>query len=152
MSRLRLANGDDHPEAAGKLLRDALALLGASRNDGAAYLSGYVAECSLKALLLHEKGTPSAGTPPPWKKGRDGHDLAKLQSDAATLACVAGARTARYFGPAVKGLTSLAIAAWDPEMRYRPPSMTAADATSWLANAESVYLETVGTMTKDRVL
>lgn len=151
MSRLRLANGDDHPEAAGKHLGDARVLLGASRNDGAAYLAGYVAECALKALLLHEKGT-SAGTPLPWKKGRDGHDLAKLQSDAATIAFVAGAKTARYFGPTVKGLTSLALAAWDPEMRYRAPSMAAADATSWLANAESVYHETVGTMIKDGVL
>lgn len=152
MSRLRLANGDDHPEAAGKHLGDAHALLGASRNDGAAYLAGYVAECSLKALLLHEKGTPPAGAPPLWKKGQDGHDLAKLQSDAATLAVVAGAKTARYFGPAVRGLTSLALAAWDPEMRYRAPSMAATDATSWLANAESVYHETVWTMIKDGVL
>ncbi len=151
MSRLRLANGDDHPEAAGKHLGDGGALLGAGRYDGAAYLAGYVAECSLKALLLHEKGTPSAGTPLPWK-GRDGHDLGKLQSDAATLALVAGAKTARYFGPTVKGLSSLALAAWDPEMRYRAPSMAAADARSWLANAESVYRETVGTMIKDGVL
>ena len=151
MSRLALANGDDHPAAAGKHLGDAQTLLGASHNDGAAYLAGYVAECSLKALLLHEKGTPSAGAPLPWKS-RDGHDLANLQSDAATLACVAGAKTARYLGPTVKGLTSLALAAWNPEMRYRAPSMAPADATSWLANAESVYHETVGTMIKDGVL
>jgi len=151
MSRLRLPNGDDHPEAAGKHLSDARVLLPAGRADGAAYLAGYVVECSLKSVLLHEKGVPAQGSPPPWK-GRDGHDLAKLQSDAATLASVAGAKTARYFGPTVKGLTSLALAAWDPEMRYRAPSMAAADATSWLANAESVYQETVGTMIKDGVL
>lgn len=54
MSRLRLPNGDDHPEAAGKRLSDARVLLPAGRADGAAYLAGYVVECSLKSVLLHE--------------------------------------------------------------------------------------------------
>lgn len=152
MSRLCLAGGEDHPEAAGRHLGDARALLDASRHDGAAYLAGYVAECSLKTLILHEKGPPAVGIPLPWKKGRDGHNLSKLHSDAATLAAMATAKTARYFGPTVKGLTSLPIAAWYPEMRYRAPMMAAADVTSWLANAESVYHETVAAMIKDGVL
>lgn len=152
MSRLRLPNHDDHPEAASKHLTDARALIAASRHDGAAYLAGYVAECSLKALLLYEKGMPAPGATPPWKKGSDGHDLSKLQADVATLAAIGGAKTARYFGSSVKGLTSLPLAAWDPGMRYRAPAMAVADAASWLANADSIYAETVGAMIKDGVL
>ena len=52
MSKLKSKNGDDHPEAAGKHLSDASTLLTASRLDGAAYLAGYVVECSLKAVML----------------------------------------------------------------------------------------------------
>jgi hypothetical protein len=151
MSRLRLPNGDDHPEAAGKFLNDARALLGANRHDGTAYLAGYVAECSLKALLLHEKGFPLPGASLPWK-GRNGHNLAKLHSDAATLASAAGARTARYFGASMQGLLALALAAWDPEVRYRAPSATRAQATAWLTDAESIYRETVAEMIKDGVV
>lgn len=47
-SKLALASGDDHPEAAAKHLADAAALMAAARPDGAAYLSGYVVERGLK--------------------------------------------------------------------------------------------------------
>ena len=57
MSRLKTVQGDDHPEAAGKHLLDAGALLAAGRADGAAYLSGYVVECSLKSIYQLETGT-----------------------------------------------------------------------------------------------
>lgn len=48
MSKFRCPEGDDHPDAAGKHLLDALTLKENGRFDGAAYLSGYVIECSLK--------------------------------------------------------------------------------------------------------
>ena len=48
MSTLRQPNGDDYPEAAPKHLQDADALARSRRFDGAAHLSGYVAECALK--------------------------------------------------------------------------------------------------------
>lgn len=152
MSRLQLPNGDDHPEAAGKFLDDARVLLGTSRHDGAAYLAGYVAECSLKSLLLYERAASAPGSALPWKKGPDGHNLGTLQSYAATLASASGARTARYFGPTVQGLGGLGLAAWKSEMRYWAPSVTQADATSWLTDAESIYRETVAEMIKDGVL
>jgi hypothetical protein len=151
MSSLRF-DGDDHPEAAGKHLADAGALVAAARPDGAAYLVGYVAECALKSLILLEKGIPAPGAPAPWKKGKDGHDLSKLQGQMATLAIASGAKTASYFGTTVKGLMSLPLAAWDPEMRYRAPMMAIADAKSWVADADSIYAETVGAMMKDGVL
>jgi hypothetical protein len=37
-------------------------------------------------------------------------------------------------------------------MRYQSPSMTIADATAWVTEAQSVYDETLGTMLKDGVL
>jgi hypothetical protein len=116
MSRLRTINGDDHPEAAHKHLLDAQILLGQQRADGAAYLSGYVVECALKSLWLHETGVPSAGPNP---RGQKGHNLNLLASNVAALASVAGAKTARYFKSATSGVLSTAIASWRPEMRYQ---------------------------------
>ncbi len=152
MSRFRLAAGDDHPDAAGKHLADAQVLCNGGRADGAAYLAGYVVECSLKSLLLAEKGLPTLGSSLPWKKGREGHDLGRLQSDAATLVFSSSARTARYFGTAVQGLASSALATWVPEMRYRGPSVGLPDAKQWVAVADAVYLETVAAMIKDGVV
>jgi hypothetical protein len=57
-SRIRQANGDDYPQAAMKHLEDAKSLLGANRVDGAAYLAGYVVECSLKSLVVVARGNP----------------------------------------------------------------------------------------------
>ena len=123
-------------------LADASVLDREGRFDGASYLAGYVVECSLKAVLQHESGSP----PPHW------HDLKKLASRVSTVCAVAGARTARYLVPAVLSLPSQAIAAWDPEMRYRAPSMTTQDAASWLAGAQMAYHATVGQMFLDGVI
>lgn len=142
MSKLALANGDDHPDAAAKHLADAAALLTAARPDGAAYLSGYVVECSLKSIYHLEKKTAA-----PWE-----HDLAKLRNQVMAIATVAGATTAKYFGAATSGLLASPIAAWDPGMRYRAPSMTAADALSWHRTASQVFQETIAEMIKDGVV
>lgn len=152
MSKLQLSNGDDHPEAASKHLDDAQALLNSNRTDGAAYLAGYVVECSLKALILYDSGIPPSGSPPPWKKRRDGHNLNDLVAQASSLAAIAGARTARYLGPTIQGLAGAGIASWAPNMRYRAPFVTPADAQSWFADAQAVYQESVGEMFKDGVL
>jgi hypothetical protein len=85
MSRLRTPNGDDHPEAAHKQLLDAQSLLGQQRADGAAYLSGYVVECALKSLWLHETGAPTGNSMPWVDEGGDGpYELKTLkqQSDS----------------------------------------------------------------------
>ncbi|MGQ0665195.1 MAG: HEPN domain-containing protein [Pseudomonadota bacterium] len=110
MSKIKLPNGDDHPEAAGKHLADAEALLDASRTDGAAYLSGYVVECALKSLVIVE--------------GRQawGHDLNALSRKALRLAALPGARTARYV-PRMNESHSLydATSGWRETLRYREP-------------------------------
>lgn len=153
MSSLVQGNGDDHPEAAHKHLLDAKALLGQQRPDGAAYLSGYVVECALKSLWLHElhgQGPVPAG-PSPWR-GNQGHDLNYLHRHVGQLAVVAGARTARYLGQATNAVGTSVIGAWNPVMRYRPPEMTSADAQNWYAVADQVFGETIAKMRLDGVL
>lgn len=152
MSRLCLASGDDHPEACAKHLADAQVLLSAARADGAAYLAGYVVECALKSLWLLERGMPPRGQKPAWKAGKTGHELSELHKDIATLASFADAKIARYVGPALRALPDAQIAAWHPAMRYRPPSMSAADASNWVTEARSVHDETIGQMRKDGAL
>jgi len=141
MSRLRTSNGDDHPEAAHKHLLDAQTLLGQQRADGAAYLSGYVVECALKSLWQLETGQP-----------RRGHDLRKLAQAVSAVATVAGAKTARYFKTVTSSVSSSAIAAWRPEMRYWAPTMTTGDAMAWCQIADNVFQETVAHMRLDGVL
>ncbi len=141
MSRLRTSNGDDHPEAAHKLLLDAQTLLGQQRADGAAYLSGYVVECALKSFWQLETGQP-----------RRGHDLRKLAQAVSAVATVAGNKTARYYKQATSRVSSSAIAAWRPEMRYRPATMTSGDAMAWCQIADDVFHETVAQMRLDGVL
>ena len=141
MSRLRLTNGDDHPDAAQKHLLDAGVLLAQQRPDGAAYLSGYVVECALKSLHVLETGRAV------W-----GHDFGSLVKQVSAVATVAGAKTARYFGPATSGVLASAIRGWTEEMRYRAPSMALGDAESWHACARDVFQETVHQMRLDGVL
>ena len=152
MSRLRLPNGDDHPEAARRHLDDALALNRATRPDGAAYLAGYVVECSLKTLILHEMGVTIEHEPLPWRGGYHGHDLRFLAGQASSAAALAGVRTARYLGSALTGFSSAPIAGWVPELRYRAPSITPYVASEWLANAQALYQQTVAQMLLDGVV
>lgn len=149
MSKLQLHNRDDHPEAAQKHLDDAHELISQDRADGGAYLAGYVVECSLKALILYESGVPQQGSRPRWGKGAAGHHLSELVALASSLAAVTGAKSARYLGPAIQGLATAGIASWGPDMRYRAPYMTPADAQSWFADAQAVYQESVGQMLLD---
>ena len=141
MSRLRLPNGDDHPDAAQKHLLDAGVLLTQQRPDGAAYLSGYVVECALKSLYILETG-----------QALRGHDFRSLVGQVNAVAMVAGAKTAKYLGRATSGVLTSAIGGWTPEMRYHAPSMALGDAQSWHACARDVFQETVHQMRLDGVL
>lgn len=141
MSRLSLSNGDDYPDAAQKHLLDADALLKQGRPDGAAYLSGYVVECALKAVYTLATGQPFIH-----------HGLASLVRQVRTVAGVAGARSAKYLGAKVRGIPASRLSAWAPGMRYRSPSMTLADAQAWYDEAKDVFQETVHQMRLDGVL
>ena len=147
MSRLSQANGDDHPDAAGKHLDDAVTLLTAGRNDGAAYLAGYVVECSLKSLILFEHGHAV------WS-GRGGHDLNALSAEALRLASLPGARTAKYvsFGTPGHSLYTQP-GGWTHHLRYRPPgTIPPATAADWLAEATQAFSSIVVAMRLDGVL
>jgi len=141
MSRLRLPNGDDHPDAAGKHLDDASVLLPAGRSDGAAYLAGYVVECALKSIILVAGGHP-------W-----GHDLNALGREALRLAALPGARSARYVPRMTQGHTLYDPASgWTETLRYREPgAVTPTDAGSWLGEAQVVYESAIVAMRLDGV-
>ncbi|MGN3961955.1 hypothetical protein ACS0ZG_14740 [Burkholderia gladioli] len=139
MSKLARSNGDDYPEAARKHLQDAAALLAAARPEGAAYLSGYVVECSLKSIYQLQVGSALGNS----------HDLASLHTHVKAVTAVAGAKTAKYLGPATTEILGSPVAAWRPVMRYRSPSMTAAGASAWHDAAAQVFRETIAQMHLD---
>jgi HEPN domain-containing protein len=138
MSRLKLKNGDDHPEAAQKHIIDAEILLANNRYDGAAYHSGYVIESSLKSIFHLENGYS------PW-----GHDLPELHRIVGLVATVAGSRSARYFGQTCNELLASSIIGWDVEMRYKAPLVTEADAIDWYRTSAKIFNESVAKMFLD---
>lgn len=150
MSRLRTVRGDDHPEAAGRHLVDADTLLTNDRPDGAAYLSGYVVECTLKSLWLLQTGVPVEDRGMPWHK--NGHRLDWLNANVASLAMLADARIARYFKSGEAQLVTDLFADWKPEMRYAPACCDAVRVRTWLEAARQLYSSTVAEMWKDGVL
>jgi len=141
VSRLALQNGDDYPEAARKHLLDASALLSSHRPDGAAYLSGYAVECALKTLIVLEGATPPHH-----------HRLGDLRGEVNRLAAIAGSKAARYIGHATQTVAAAAIAGWNPNMRYRPASVTPGDAATWHAEATRIFRETIQQMRLDGVI
>jgi len=145
MSQLRQPNGDDHPEAARKHLEDARVLLAGMREDGAAYLSGYVVECALKSVILLATANAIKG-----------HNLQELRLTALTASSVlwhTQAGVARYITSAVTGLGGSGISrGWRPAMRYQEPNMTTSQANAWFTEAQNIYRETVYQMVLDGVI
>jgi hypothetical protein len=151
MSRLA-KDEDDHPEAARKHLEDARALRRAERLDGAAYHSGYVVECALKAVILHDRSFDAATrTTNPvqlaaWHRTLRnkpyGHDLVALVNAAV------GAEGARY----LPQITNEPVLEWSEQMRYYPAGkVDAAKADAYLAGAE-LAADAIVQMTLDGVL
>jgi hypothetical protein len=100
---------EDFASAAVRHWDTAVFLGSAGRWQQAAYLAGYLAECSLKALL--KLASPSI-LPRPL-----GHNLAALSGDALEMAWVLTPATRRYrVKPVVSGAPG--IADWRPEHRY----------------------------------
>lgn len=117
-----LAHGqDDHPEAARKHAVDARTLLIARRADGAAYLAGYVVECAVKAIVLHDRAycdatrTTDAAILAQWHqtlKRSYRHDLGRLLT--ITLGPT-GAAYAQYLPPQTTKMTR----DWSEAIRYQ---------------------------------
>lgn len=139
----KLASGDeDFPEATARHLRDAGILLKVNRPDGAAYLAGYVVECGLKSLYLLENKDL---LPKEWKI----HGLADL---ASKVIAMTGSESATYL-ETVKSVAKMAIAEWNPSIRYRASgAVNAETAKAWLADAERVHNATFARMKLDGVL
>jgi hypothetical protein len=150
MSAQLLENGDDYPDAATKHLDDARALLRAGRFDGAAYLAGYVIECSLKALVVFED---SRGRPP-WEARRARkfkHHIRDLGAEALRLASALGSFSARYQPNLRKDHP--VHSAWKETLRYRGTgAVTPEVAAEWLDEAELVWRSVVGEMKLDGVV
>jgi hypothetical protein len=129
---------DDHPEAACKHLEDAKVLKSAGRPDGAAYHAGYVVECSLKSVILHDRSwDPAAGIRDAAKlddwhsqlrKKKYGHDL------EAILNATVGPEGARYWPPL--HLDASVVSAWSEQMRYWAPTVPADRAAAFVAWAD----------------
>jgi HEPN domain-containing protein len=132
MSKLRQITGEDYPEAAEKHLNDSNALMAQSHYDGAAYLAGYVVECSLKTIIQKEKGTAPRI-----------HDLNSLRADALRLAIVTSRKTAKYAKRRIWGPSSVYAyknGGWDECIRYFPVGCVSdADAKAWLKEAEAIF-------------
>lgn len=151
MSRL-VVGTDDHPEAARKHADDARALKDARRYDGAAYLAGYVVECALKSVLLHDRSyDPITGKADPaklaaWHKQLSsrpfGHDL------AAILTATVGSEGARYLPPL--HVQASIVREWKETMRYWAPSVPEEKAAAFLDWAE-VAVQSVVQMQLDGV-
>lgn len=132
---------DDYPEAARKHLVDAKALATAQRFDGAAYLSGYVVECTAKALIQVETG-----------QSPKSHDLGKLREVLDDQVGVADTRTGRLGLQAAACLGDAQIMEWQTEMRYRRPHVSAEQAETWLDEATAIYDVVIGEMSMDGLI
>jgi hypothetical protein len=158
MSALQAHNSDDFPDAATKHLGDARALHAARRHDGACYLLGYVVECSLKAVYLHDRA---------WESSTRTHNKALLLAAhhqvshkplghdlSALLAVSVGPEGARYLPDLPPpGPGAATILTWKETLRYRSPAPDAdIRAASWSAWAEFVHDHTVIQMQLDGVL
>ena len=100
---------EDFASAAVRHWDTAVFLGAAGRWQQAAYLAGYLAECSLKALLKH--AVPSI-LPRPM-----GHNLIALSGDALEMAWLLTPATRRYrVEPVISGAPG--IGDWRPEHRY----------------------------------
>jgi hypothetical protein len=142
MSSLK-SNGDDYPDAAAKHLNDANSLLNEQRYDGAAYLSGYIVECSLKALIQFETGQVSKD-----------HEFNKIHKNMMRLCAQANSKTAKYVSSqAVQNLLKCDIMNWRPGMRYLSEgNVTPADSQKWVSEANDIFVSTILAMKLDRVI
>jgi len=143
MSSLLQTNGDDYPDAAEKHLSDAKSLLTNQRYDGAAYLSGYVVECSLKSLIQFETGVALKD-----------HNFNKLQKNVIRLSAQANSKTAKYASSKpIRDLLKSKVIRWSVKIRYSSSGkITSTDSNSWFKEANDVFISTILEMRLDGVI
>ena len=123
-----------------KHLTDSSLLLDQKRFDNAGYLSGYVVECCLKALLDID-GMPSVK--------ELGHELPLMAGNALMLGYVLAPSRRRYNLAATPDL-DLLIRDWKPDSRYEKENTTTpALAESLVRGARAAYEQIVVPMILD---
>lgn len=126
---------DDYSSASSKHLEDAKILLTNKRYDGAGYLSGYVVECSLKAVLNH------------YKKDGWGHELDELSRDALRLATLPNGSIAKYIPRNLDLNQNTLLSEWTFKIRYKSEGLVPSTiASEWVQEANKIYIETIGEM------
>ena len=129
--------------AAQKHLTDSSLLVEQKRFDNTAYLSGYVVECCLKALLDID-GMPSVK--------ELGHDLPLMADNALMLGYALAPSRRRYNLTSTPDLDNL-ISNWRPDSRYEKESATVlALAESRLKGAQAAYEQIGVAMILDGVI
>jgi len=146
------ADDSDMPRAAERHLLDARLLLGTGRYDGAAYLAGYVVECVFKTLI---KASDPA-FPTTVKHHPHAHlDTAKKGTrpliDAFNKLLVAPApHLSKYLTPIILG--NSIVPTWSTGQRYQAPIMSVTTATAWIAEADTIFTDTVQAMFLDGII
>ena len=130
----------DFIESASRHLRDSRLLFEEGRFDNSLYLSGYVVECSLKAVAGWTGLSPRVF----------GHQLVKLEGDGLDLAMAIAPAAARYRPAALP--VRLVSSSWSPDRRYYPDEISAQLAESILREAEKVWKSCIGEMFLDGLI
>ncbi|HEV7666886.1 MAG TPA: hypothetical protein VGS22_00055 [Thermoanaerobaculia bacterium] len=131
---------EDYAAAASRHLIDARLLAAESRWDNALYLSGYTAECSLKAVV-ERAGIGARGF---------SHKLNDLHGPALELAATMAPATARYRPPdlAVEWFSTN----WQPSLRYSPDIASDRVVLEAVTEAGRIFDSTIAAMRLDGLL
>lgn len=128
----------DFASAATRHLADARHLYRLSQFDNAAYHSGYVVECSLKAVIERTGIQPK----------EYGHRLVKLERDGLAIASLLAPGCVRYC-PATSDVRQVSDR-WTESMRYnRTGASSGGDCSTLVAAASRVWRSCVGQMFLD---
>ena len=120
---------ENFADAAARHLDDAMLLKAQRRFDNAAYLSGYVVECAMKAVLAASSMTPQGL----------GHELQTISVDAMSLLWIVAPAMRRYEVPASNEVDEL-IRDWRPDLRYGKSGVfDSVKAEQWTSAANRVF-------------
>ena len=120
---------ENFADAAARHLDDAMLLKSQQRFDNAAYLSGYVVECAMKAVLTASSLTPQ----------RLGHELQTISVEAMPLLWIVAPAMRRYEIPASNDVDEL-IRKWKPDLRYgESGEFCSVKAEQWTSAARQVF-------------
>jgi HEPN domain-containing protein len=124
---------EDYLSAALRHHHDANLLLESGRLDNAAYLAGYIVECSLKALI--QSGEEIGGR-------SLGHDLPNIAGGALVLAVLIAPGIQRYL-PDIDPDLQHVLDVWEPDWRYAATGQVSEDEARRLIRGGKVSIDRV---------